>query len=98
MKFNYLYFLIIQLFFVSTAAQCKCYVMGVWTGKKSYLIYESLTLNDDNTFISISLSDLPYIACGIYKIKNDIIELYTFKTDSIVLCEEPNVIKTILNS
>lgn len=30
MKFNYLYFLIIQLFFVSTAAQSKCYLMGIW--------------------------------------------------------------------
>lgn len=98
MKFNYLYFLIIQLFFVSTAAQNKCYLMGIWTAKKNYLIYESLTLNDDNTFISTSLYDLRYNDCGIYKIKNDIIELYTFKSDSIVLCEEPNVIKNILNS
>lgn len=98
MKIRFLYLLIIQLFFVSTFAQSKCYLMGVWTGKKSYLIYESLELKDDKTFISTSLYDLQYNDCGIYEIKDRIIKLYSFKSDSIVFCEEPDVIKNILNS
>ena len=98
MKIIFLSFLIIQLIFVSTFAQSKCYLMGVWTGKKSYLIYESLELNDDKTFISTSLYDLQFNYCGIYEIEDDIIKLYHFKSDSIVFCEEPDVIKNILNS
>lgn len=98
MNIRYLYFLIIQLFFISTFAQSKCYLMGVWTGKKSYLIYESLELNDDKTFISTSLYDLQYNDCGIYEIENDVIKLYSFKSDSIVSCDEPEVIKNIIDS
>lgn len=98
MKFNYLYFLVIQLFFVSTIAQSKCYLMGITTDKNKFLIYESLILNENKTLIWTSLYDLKYTECGIFEIKDDIIELYEFKSDSLLFCEEPDVIKNIMNS
>lgn len=98
MKNKFICLVIIQLFFISTFAQSKCYLMGVGTGKKSYLIYESLELNDDKTFISTSLYDLQFNDCGIYEVENDVIKLYSFKSDSIIFCDEPDVIKNILDS
>lgn len=106
MKFNYLYFLIIQLFFVSTIAQSSCYIMDLDLGKKDnkqhYFLYSSLILNEDNTFISTSLFDLQYSTCGIYEINNNIIELKQFKinyptdTLNLMFCEEPDVIKNVM--
>jgi len=72
--------------------------MGVWTGKKKFLIYESLILNEDKSFIWTSEYDLSFTICGTYEIKNDVIKLMRFKSDTIVYCEEPDVIKNILNS
>ena len=95
---NKLIFFIIFLFSFSCLAQSKCYLMGIWTGKRKYLLYESLILNGDNTFIWTSLYDLKFTVCGTYQIKNDAIELLKFKSDTIVFCEEPEVIKNILNT
>lgn len=98
MKNRFLSLLIIQFVFISTFAQSKCYLMGVWTGKKKFLIYESLILNEDKSFIWTSEYDLSFTICGTYEIKNDVINLMRFKSDTIVYCEEPDVIKNILNS
>lgn len=102
MKNKFIYLVIIQLFFISTFAQSKCYLMGLKTSKKEYFIYQSLILNEDNTFVSSILFDMRYSICGIYEINNDILELKEFKinTDSLYIhyCEEPDAIKNILIS
>lgn len=78
--------------------------MSLDTGKKNnkqyYFLYSSLILNEDKTFIDTSLFDLQYSTCGIYEIKNDIIELRQFKikSDTLVFCEEPDVIKNIMKT
>lgn len=106
MKIRFLYFLIIQLLSVSTYAQSKCYLMKLDIGKKknkqTFLLYDSLILNEDSTFISTALLDMQYSTCGIYEINNDILELKEFKinTDNLYIgyCEEPDVIKNIMKS
>lgn len=89
---------------VSCLAQSNCYLMSLDTGKKDnkqyYFLYSSLILNDDKTFIDTSLFDLQYSTCGIYEINNNIIELRQFKikSDTLVFCEEPDVIKNIMKT
>lgn len=102
MKNRFLSFLIIQFVFISTFAQSKCYLMGLTIGKNTHLSYQSLILNEDNSFIMTVLFDLRYSTCGTYKINNNILELNEFKINTenlnIHYCEEPDVIKNILNS
>lgn len=78
--------------------------MSLDTGKKNnkqyYFLYSSLILNEDKTFINTSLFDLQYSTCGIYEINDNIIELRQFKikSDTLVFCEEPDVIKNIMRT
>ncbi|SRR5690606_15281780 len=101
---NKLIVFIIFLFSLSCLAQSKCYLMSLDTGKKNnkqyYLLYSSLILNEDKTFIHTSLFDLQYSTCGIYEINNNIIELRQFKikSDTLVFCEEPDIIKNIMKT
>lgn len=59
-----------------------------------------MILNEDKTFIHTSLFDLQYSTCGIYEINNNIIELRQFKikSDTLVFCEEPDIIKNIMKT
>ena len=102
MKIKFLSFLIIQLVSITTFAQSKCYLMGLTIGKNTHLSYQSLILNEDNSFIMNVLFDTQYSTCGIYEINNNLIELSEFKINTenlkIHYCEEPDVIKNILNS
>lgn len=101
---NKLIVFFIFLFSLSGFAQSNCYIMDLDLGKKDnkqyYFLYSSLILNEDKTFIYTSLFDLQYSTCGIYEINNNIIELRQFKikSDTLVFCEEPDVIKNIMKT
>jgi len=77
-------------------------VIRYWkkNNKQYYFLYSSLILNEDKTFINTSLFDLQYSTCGIYEINDNIIELRQFKikSDTLVFCEEPDVIKNIMRT
>ena len=86
--------LIILLLFTSNSLIGQClekYSLLVFIGKKkgikNYLLYESIQLNLDNTFVWKSEYDLEFSLCGKFLKQNNILELTTYTSETIDDCE-----------
>jgi hypothetical protein len=76
----------------SSFGQCaEKYELLVYAGKKNgtkqYLLYESLQLNSDNTFIWKSEYDLAWSLCGTFQKQNNFLELTSYLSKNIYDCE-----------